>query len=213
MLDAPFVCPPAITQLSHEVRSRYADNSQSSIIDPARSDAYDAAIAPMRAARKSFAEQANHYLATGERNGALKLGKCLERWAEEHALTRFYNHGSRTLDKANHSIQQFNLSLSIPTIAMSYAQVKAALPLAQRKTIEQWLREINILLADPIDEAHTRNNHAYWIAAAHAAQSVLHNVRDVQGGRRGPAQVLYAPAWRVFLQEGSLVPGRPLARR
>lgn len=162
-------CPAAIVQMATDARSRYASKSNGSVVDDARSQNYEKAVKPLRDARKQFARMANRYIATGKQAEALKTGDCLADWVKEEALTRFFNHGTSEPDHGNHLIQQFNLSLTLPAVAMSYAQVKNVLPESQRQLIDQWLLRIDATLEDPTDTKHAEHNHAYWIGAAHAA--------------------------------------------
>jgi hypothetical protein len=169
-------CPAAIVQMATDVRSRYASNTNGSIVDSDRSNNYETAVLPLRAARRSFAKMANRYSETGDTAHALATGNCLADWVKEEALTQFFNHGSSEPDHGNHLVQQFNLSLTLPAVAMSYAQIKNVLPESQRQLIEQWLLRIDATLEDPTEVAKAQHNHTYWIGAAHAAIGyVTHN--------------------------------------
>ncbi len=159
------------------IASRYDKTDKTrSIIDDTASRAYDNGVAPLRKARAAFAQLANRYSLTHNPKDAQALGNYLEHWAKSDGLTGFSNHGNTPEDKNNHSTQQFNLSLTLSTLGMSYAQVRDALPDTQKTTIDTWLKKVDATLEEPEATKFKPNNHAYWRGAAHAA--IGHATKD-----------------------------------
>lgn len=163
--------PAPIVSLPETLTSRYAkeSNPTRSRIDPQANAAYDDAIQPLRDARAAFAQLANRYSLTHAAEDAEAFGDYAQNWAQQGGLLHFSNHGTSAEAQKNHSVQQFNLSLTLSTLGTTYAQVRDALPVQQQTMIDTWLRAATSTLEEPIKESLQLNNHGYWRAAARAA--------------------------------------------
>jgi hypothetical protein len=163
--------PEPIVSLPPQLVSRYAqtDNPTRSVVDAqASAPSMMRKLHPLRDARAIFARMANRYRLTRTPEDAQAFAQLAIHWAQSGALTGFFNAGQDEISKRNHSLQQFNLSLTLSAVALAYAQVRDAVPASQTAMIDQWLRTVDNTLREPA-EGLKPNNHAYWRGAAHAA--------------------------------------------
>ncbi len=172
---------------------------------------YDRRVAPLRAARQAFADQANRYTTTGNIAAAQLLGDWLSEWADKEALTHFFHPeihqkkkqeiaASAELADKNDNISQFNLSLTLCAIANSYTQIRDALPEHQQRNIDQWLHNVQSTLVSYIPNnpqigmlsigetpaivnEKAQQNHGYWRGTARmAVGAAIHNQDILEQG-------------------------------
>lgn len=163
-------CPdPPSLPAGLAVRDYYSDRAHS-VIDPARKQAYDAAVAPLHDALGRVEAMADRYRRTGDPAAA----RCAAQW-----LDRFARDGVLVGDvSGNQSVYVQGWMLG--GLAVSWLKLRSDRDAADpdsRRRIKDWLsaladRNLAYYSPDRSTRTDTRNNHRYWAGFAVAAAGI-----------------------------------------
>jgi poly(beta-D-mannuronate) lyase len=173
--------------LSLATASRYDQSDDArTIVDPARSKAYEAEIAPVRAFSKLVISEANEYALSGgkKQSAAYCAAAALTKWAQSNAMV-----------KAETDIANFNRATFLAAVASAHIQISGSNQFStkQRDVVEGWmlnLSEATRKFYQAKREAKTvkPNNIQYWAAFAVATTAVaLNRPDDLKWGVEGMA--------------------------
>ena len=185
-------CPePPSLPAGLAVRDYYSDHAHS-VIDPARKQAYDAAVAPLHEAAGRVEAMADGYRRTGD----LAAARCAAQW-----LDRFARDGLLLGDVSGHQ-SVYVQGWMLGGLAVAWLKVRGEAGAADdpaRGRIADWLAGIaarNLAYYSPerATRTDTRNNHRYWAGFAVAAAGIAADRPDLLGWglasyRLGVAQV------------------------
>jgi poly(beta-D-mannuronate) lyase len=164
-LDREVETPEPVISLSSE--SRYvSDDPARAEVDPDAAEAYELAVAPLRAFEREVVRHANRYVRSQGRTPAhaARCGGMLWRWANAGAL-----------DEMGSDTAHFNRSAAVSALSLAWMQVRDAIDPQdeERRTIETWFERRGRSVLDYYDEKRpdqrsARNNHRYWAGLATA---------------------------------------------
>ncbi|MDX9997295.1 MAG: alginate lyase family protein [Phenylobacterium sp.] len=168
-LDREVETPEPVISLSSE--SRYVrDDPARADVDPDAAEAYERAVAPLRAFEREVVRHANRYVRSQGRTPAhaARCGGMLWRWASAGAL-----------DEMGSDTAQFNRSATVAALSLAWMQVRDAIDPADegRREIETWFGRRGDAVRDYYEtkearQRSARNNHRYWAGLAAAGAGV-----------------------------------------
>ena len=172
---APVVCgaPPHISR-SIVLNDYYVDSAKS-IVDPARKQAYEDAVKPMRKAAGAVDELADRYRSAHD----VAAAQCAASWLEDYA-----RHGA-LLDMRAGNEAVYVQGWIGGSLAIAWLKVRdAELPPHQRAQIAGWLatlaeRNVAYYRSRPPGAKDARNNLRYWAGLTALASGLAAGRRDL----------------------------------
>jgi poly(beta-D-mannuronate) lyase len=175
--------PAPVLNLATGSRYDQADDART-IIDPARSKAYEAEIAPVRAFSRLVVSEANEFVLSGGKKQAAAYcaAVALTKWAQADAMAN-----------AETDIANFNRATFLAAIASAYGQISGSNQWSesQRGIVEDWLLKVSsatrkFYQAKRDAKTVKPNNIQYWAAFAVATTAVaLNRPDDLKWGVEG----------------------------
>lgn len=172
-----YTCPAPLDLPRDITLSGYYTDPQSSVPDPARYQAYEAAAAPFHRVMDQAEAAADTWLATGAPGAASCTLRILDRAAGQHALT-----GAMSSNQA-HYVQGWTLG----ALAVTYLKVRtssAGSP-RERARIVAWLVQVAnatrayFAVEEAADKGDGLNNHLYWAGFAVMATAIAADNHDL----------------------------------
>ena len=214
-LRAPFFVPkasgvaglpstvPTTTPLADlNTESRYRkDDPTRSIVDADLSQAYDAAVAPLRTFSRAVIKLANRYVESGGKDldAAAQTGAVLQKWADADSLKGIVNETG-----------YFARSSALAPAALAFIQVQDALGADVCKSVQAWLDDRAAATRDyytPLKTISAVNNHRYMSGMFVLATGIAGDRDDlfawgVDSARLGIAQITAAGALPHEIERG-----------
>ena len=172
---APMTCPAPPGLPPTIAASNYYGDDAHSVIDPARQQAYERAVAPLHDAARTVARLADGYRVTGNPVSGACAATWLNHFAQQGALA-----GAAATNQATY-VQGWMLG----AFAITWLKVRTdpAIEAGQRARISTWLARV----AQPVQryfdgrpgKVDARNNHRAWAGLAVMAAGIAADRQDL----------------------------------
>ena len=147
-----------------EANSYYSD-SHHSIIDPALKAKNEAAVKPFDDYLRVVSDNADRYIADGDKAAAACVLTWLDRWAQDGAML-----GHMSSNQA-----EYERKWMLAGFALAYLKVRPEVTDEQKQRIGPWMQRLAAKALDYADSQKTKNNHYYWVGLAVMATGVATN--------------------------------------
>lgn len=199
---APSAVPPTAPLATISTESRYRkDDPTRSIVDPDLSQAYDAAVAPLRTFSRAVIKTANRYMESRgqDLDAAAQTGAVLKAWADASSLDGIVNETG-----------YFARSSALAPAALAFLQVQGALSDGVCKPVYDWLEDratATQAYYGTQKSISAINNHRYMSGLFVLATGIAGNRRDlfawgVDAANIGTSQITGAGALPHEVERG-----------
>ncbi|WP_035057255.1 alginate lyase family protein [Andreprevotia chitinilytica] len=168
-------CAPAPAGIPDIQANSYYTDAHYSVIDPALKAKNEAAVKPFSDFLRNVSDNADRYVANGDKASAQCALSWLDRWAQDRAM----------LGTMSSSQAQYTRKWTLAGLSLAYLKLKPEAEPAQRAHIDAWLPQVaDASLAFATSGHQALNNHYYWVGLAVMATGVATgNNKEINAAR------------------------------